>query len=81
MPDLAGADLQVANHGTIYLITPESKRGREWIAKHISADAVTWCSGLIVHHSHIRTVTTIITRADLIVALVEGVTIDYEDKT
>jgi hypothetical protein len=33
------ADLSFANHGSIWLMTPETPAGEEWIADHIPEDA------------------------------------------
>lgn len=41
-------DLTVANHGSIFLLTPTSETGDAWIAKHIPTDALTWGSSIVV---------------------------------
>jgi hypothetical protein len=32
-------DLQVENHGSLFLLTPMTEVGKEWIAEHIGAVA------------------------------------------
>jgi hypothetical protein len=47
-------DLTVANFGSIFLLTPESELGREWVAQHLPADATTWGLGsIVVEHRYI----------------------------
>lgn len=47
-------DLTVDNHGSIFILTPVSDAGREWIGEHIPDDAMTWGpEGIVVEHRYI----------------------------
>jgi hypothetical protein len=48
-------DFCVANHGTIFLLTPHTRGAREWLAEHIPDDAQWWGNGtLVVEHRFIQ---------------------------
>lgn len=50
----AKADLVVQDHGSIFLLTPHTDAGREWVAEHIPDDAQTWGIGsIVVEHRYI----------------------------
>lgn len=36
------ADIRVENHGSLFLLWPQSRVGLEWIREHISEDAQWW---------------------------------------
>jgi len=42
------ADLIVANHGSLYLLTPISEAGASWVDEHLPGDALTWCDGVVI---------------------------------
>jgi hypothetical protein len=44
-------DLSVQNHGTIFILTPTSPLGHDWVAEHIPEDATRWgrCSIVVEH--------------------------------
>ena len=47
-------DLSVQNHGSIFLLVPESDLGREWIAERIPEDATRWGEdAVVVEHRYI----------------------------
>lgn len=43
------ADLQIQNHGSIFIMTPTSKAGHQWVDECIPVDATRWgqCSIVI----------------------------------
>lgn len=47
-------DVTVENHGSIYLVTPHSDQGREWIEGHVSEDALWYSSGLVVEPRYVE---------------------------
>jgi hypothetical protein len=49
-------DLTVANHGSIFLLTPTSKRGRAWVAENIPENAMTWGPSIAVEHRYIQAI-------------------------
>jgi hypothetical protein len=61
-------DLSVTNHGSIYLLTPTSTRGGDWINEHIPEDATTWGISIVVEHRYI---------ADIVEgAIADGLSVD-----
>lgn len=51
---MATADLVVQDHGSIFLLTPRSDAGQEWIDEHIPADAQRWgVNSIVVEHRYI----------------------------
>jgi hypothetical protein len=46
-------DFVIHNHGSIFLLQPESEAGRAWIAEHIPEDAQTWGDAIVVEHRYI----------------------------
>jgi hypothetical protein len=48
------ADLTFEDHGTIWLLTPVSDEGHQWVADNIPEDAQTWgkCS-IVVEHRYV----------------------------
>lgn len=51
-------DLVVRNEGSIFILTPQTVAGDEWLAEHIPADAMTWCNGIVVEHRYIEAIVT-----------------------
>lgn len=50
------ADLSVTNEGSIFLLTPTSTRGGDWINEHIPEDAPTWGISIVVEHRYIEAI-------------------------
>ena len=47
-------DLHVENHGSIFLLTPITTKGADWINEHIPQDAMTWAHhSIVVEHRYI----------------------------
>lgn len=58
-PAIAHADLSVQNEGTIFLLTPISDAGREWIAEKLCTEDALWFGGaLCVEHRFIADIVT-----------------------
>lgn len=50
-------DLQVQNHGSIFILQAISNEGKQWVAEHIPADAQTWgVDGIVVEHRYIEAI-------------------------
>ena len=45
--------MTVINHGSIYLLQPDSQEDREWIAEHINPQAGYWGEAVVVEHRFI----------------------------
>ena len=48
------ADLQVEDHGTIFLLSADSPAGQEWIDNNIDSDAQTLGKKIVVGHRYIN---------------------------
>jgi hypothetical protein len=46
-------DLIVSNHGSIFLLTPVSDSGRQWVSEHIPDDAQRLGDNIAVEHRYI----------------------------
>lgn len=48
-------DLQVEDHGTIFLLRPLSKVGQEWVDANVQQDDETqyWGNAIVVEHRYI----------------------------
>ena len=46
-------DLLVHGAGSIYLLSPTSRRGQRWIDEHISDDGQKWPGAIVVEHRFI----------------------------
>ena len=48
------ADLSIQNEGNIYILRALTDAGKQWVAEHIPADAMTWgVDGVVVEHRSI----------------------------
>jgi hypothetical protein len=46
-------DLVVSGGGTLYILTPVTDAGREWIDSNVDPDAQRWGDGIAVEHRYI----------------------------
>lgn len=47
-------DLRVLDEGTIFIVTPETQKGRDWVKEHLShADLIWGRDGVVVEHRFI----------------------------
>lgn len=47
-------DIFVQNEGSLFILYPQSKIGREWLDEHIAEDAMTWGDGgIVVEHRYV----------------------------
>jgi hypothetical protein len=52
--NLGDPDATVANHGTIYVLTPITRAAQIWVDSHIDKDAMRWGpKGIVVEHRYI----------------------------
>lgn len=42
------ADLRFADHGSLWILCPETRKGRAWMRDNLPSDAMTWGPGGIV---------------------------------
>jgi hypothetical protein len=47
------ADIEVSNHGTIFIFTPLTSAARDWVAEFLPEDAQRWAGGTVVEHRFI----------------------------
>jgi hypothetical protein len=50
------SDLHVANHGSIFLLSPVTEAGENWIIEHIPEDAMTFGNAIVVEHRYIEAI-------------------------
>ena len=43
-------DARVADHGSVFLVTPTSNRGEDWLEENLGEDATRWGRGYAVEH-------------------------------
>ena len=47
-------DIRVENHGSLFVLHPETPQGHEWIDDNIQGDEVQfWCGGVVVEPRYI----------------------------
>lgn len=61
-------DFRVENHGTIFLLRPETDAAKEWCAEHLPEDAQRFGTAYVVEH---RFITPIVEGA-----LADGLTVE-----
>lgn len=47
------ADLNIENHGSIFLLRALTDAGRVWVGDNLPEDAQTFCGGVVVEHRYI----------------------------
>ena len=47
-------DALVQNHGTLFLVFPETDGAREWIDEHVTGEVTWFGNALVVEHRYIR---------------------------
>ena len=50
------ADLEVSNHGTMFIFTPLTSAARDWVAEFLPEDAQHWAGGTVIKHRYISDV-------------------------
>lgn len=61
------ADFVVSGGGTLYLLTPVTKRAQKWVDEHLPEDRQTLGTGIAVEHRYIGEIVEGIKRDGLIV--------------
>jgi len=61
------ADIEVSNHGTIFIVTPLTPAGRNWVADFLPEDAQQWAGGVVIEHRYISDVVVGAQRDGLVV--------------
>ena len=51
--DDAQCDFWVQNHGSIYLLIPQTDAAKEWVEDNLPDDAQTFGAGIVVEHRYI----------------------------
>jgi hypothetical protein len=49
----AKVDFQVVNHGTIYLLYPNTRRAKQWLKDNLPQDHTTYDDASVVEHHYI----------------------------
>lgn len=47
-------DVEVENHGSIFLFSPLTQPGREWIGEHVTGETTTFAGSLVVEARYAR---------------------------
>ncbi len=47
-------DITVIDQGSIFLLKPESEKGKAWVTEHIDPDAMTCGNSIVVEHRFIN---------------------------
>jgi hypothetical protein len=47
------ADLTFTNHGSIWLVAPQTNAGHEWLDEHIGDDALSLCGAIAVEPRYV----------------------------
>ena len=50
---LSETDFLLYGGGTVYLLTPVSQRGEEWVTEHLPSDAQRLGSGIAIEHRYV----------------------------
>ncbi len=61
-------DFSLANHGSIYLLTPRTPAAAQWAAKHLPDDAMTWGPAVVVEPRYVEEIVLGIGRDGLTVS-------------
>lgn len=48
------ADFSVSNEGSIFILSPLSAAGRDWVEENLPVDAMKWAGGTVVEHRFIN---------------------------
>ena len=46
-------DLIFENHGTIWLMTPNTDAGKDWVNEHIPEDAMKHGNAIVIEHRYV----------------------------
>ena len=46
-------DFQVVNHGTLYLLYPNTRRAKEWTKENLPKDHIKYADASVVEHRYI----------------------------
>lgn len=49
-------DIEVRNHGSIFLLLPTSDEGRAWLKEHLPEDTQMWCSAAVVEPRYVDSI-------------------------
>lgn len=66
-------DLTFTDHGSIVLLRADTDAGRDWIAEHINAQALTWAGQIVVEPRYVHSICIGAVEAGLDVDVLEGV--------
>jgi hypothetical protein len=53
---VATPDFEVSGGGSIYIFTPLTAAGRDWVAEFLPEDAQRWAGGVVIEHRYISTI-------------------------
>jgi hypothetical protein len=49
----AKVDFQIVNHGTIYLLYPNTRRAKQWVKDNLPQDHMKYADASVVEHRYI----------------------------
>ena len=47
-------DVQLANHGSVSMLTPRSEAAKVWVAENLPADAMTFGDAIVIEHRFVE---------------------------
>lgn len=47
-------DFRISNHGSIFLLAPETDAAKAWVEEHLPEDRTSWCGATVVEHRYIE---------------------------
>jgi hypothetical protein len=47
-------DVLITSEGSLFLVQPVSRKGREWISESVDPDAQKWGDSIVVEHRYIE---------------------------
>ncbi len=65
----AKVDFQVINHGTLYLLIPNTPRAREWVRDNLPLDHMKYDDASVIEHRYIGDIIEGIQADDLEIAV------------
>ncbi len=65
----AKVDFQVINHGTLYLLIPNTPRAKQWVTDNLSRDHTKYNDASVIEHRYIGDIIDGIQADDLEIAM------------
>ena len=65
----AKVDFQVVNHGTLYLLIPNTSRGKQWVTDNLPQNHIKYDDASVIEHRYIGDIIDGIQADDLDIAM------------